>query len=434
MKKTRAPVIRLRVIYLICMLAATVASCAPPGGPSAAGPIAVTVSGTLFRPAFEFGRAAALTIDYGDGGAPAALGVPAGVFPCAPHTYVDGVASHTVTITVSPWSALTVVNVGFRGGDGGNGDWERSMSRLPYVAFHPTFDAVPASADEAAAVYDYVGTVTGISGLAAAPNLIAVCCEYQPLESLDLSGCRRLLTLEGFLSEIKAASFQDCVSLRRCCLESTGAHLNWRVENGVRVEDEVLDLSDCPDLYDIRGTGDDHTMLRLNPEALGRLWHLCKMGNGRLQSVRIGGEAPQKLDVTRFTNLVQCWIAGSPVIGALVITNGRTDSVWANDCGITAVAVRDQTQLHEIIMSRNPLTGIDVTGATGLERIELEDCRLTAGQIHSLLHALVAADRPVSPGNFWVNVGGDLNAVPDANGLADAGTLSGRGWTVTVRH
>jgi hypothetical protein len=414
-----------------------VASCG--GNPDGVDPIVIAVSGSHFRPAMELSAAAAVSVDYGDGSPAFSINAGAGPLLLSDYAFADGPGPHEAILRVTPWTALAVLNLGFRGGDGGNGSWERELSDLPEFRFHPSFETVDWSEDEEATVIDYVGSVTAVSGLSAAPNLVAFCCEFQPITVLDLSGCANLLSLEGYLSDIQSTNFQGCVSLRRSCLESTGARANWRVENGVRTDDEVLDLRDCPDLRDIRGSGDDHTMLYLNPGALDTLWHLCKMGNGRMQSLKIGDEAPGKLDVQRFTALLQCWIQGSPVIESLIIDNGVTDDVDAARCGITLVDVSGQTQLRILLLSGNGIESINLNGCSGLQTLDLGDCGLDRDQVDSVLAVMDGfgsePDDPAYCGIFLAYEGGDApNAAPSAAGFAHAAALRGRGWTVTVEE
>jgi hypothetical protein len=137
-------------------------------------------------------------------------------------------------------------------------------------------------------------------------------------------------------------------------------------------------------LRDIRGSADDHDLLKLHPGALGTLWHLCKWGNPHFTHVQIGDEAPGKLDPRRFAALRQIWLGGSPVLADLVINNGVPDSVWGNECGITSIDCRGQTQLRVLQAAYDPVTSIDITGCTALYELSLTSGLLSEANRESL--------------------------------------------------
>ena len=446
----------------------------PPVEPDRVDSIVITVSSSFFRPAMEFTSDAMVTIDYGDG-TPAAeipvTGVAAGtglnhVFNS--YTFADTQSAHNVNIVVRPWSALKVLNLGFRAADGGN---DASGNGLDLIALHPS-DSNTGGLDWTEWIRSQVGTVTAVSGLSAATDLYAVCCDHQALTEIDLSGCGKLKTLEAYSAQIKKTNFAGCTSLVRCSIENTGARYSWRIIGGKRVEDASLDLADCGALRDIRGSADDHDMLKLNPGALGTLWHLCKWGNPHFTQVKIGSEAPGKLDPGRFTVLRQLWVGGSPMLGNLVISNGLTDSIWGNNCGITSVDCRGQTQLRTLQMWGDPVTSIDITGCVNLFELSFNsvlisdankdnfvstvetlnglrivniDCGLSQAQVDRILSAFNGFAVPAnvySWDSFVLDLSGPNNSSPSGAGLAAASALRAKNipvedgsvkhWTVTV--
>lgn len=417
----------------------------------------------------EFTADAIVTIDYDDGTAPAEIaitGATAGssvnrVFDS--YTFADAQTSHDVTVVVSPWSALKVLNLGFIAADGGN---DTNGNGLDLIALHP---AEPNTGGVAWTewIRSHVGTVTAVSGLSAATDLYAVCCDYQALTEIDLSGCDRLKTLEAYTAQIKKTNFAGCSSLVRCSIENTGARYSWRVVNGNRVEEASLDLADCAALRDIRGSADDHDLLKLHPGALATLWHLCKWGNPHFTHVQIGNEAPGKLDPTRFAVLRQIWLGGSPVLGALVINNGVTDSIWGENCGITSVDCRGQAQLTTLQAWGDPITSIDITGCTALFELSFNstliteqnresfvatietltglrnvriDCGLTQEQVDRILTAfngLPVPSRIYSWDSFVLDLSGPNNAAPSATGATTAAALQAKDLPVddgSVKH
>ncbi len=470
--------LRFIVLAVSCCLAVSMAGCGSPAEePEEPLPteIEVRVEGPSFRPAMEFTAAATVTIDYGDGTAPAVTAIDAPASGTAAfhefdnHAFADAVVSHEVTIVVQPWSALKVLNLGYFAMDGGN---DTGTNGLDSIQTYPSGTALPGE-DNETWIRRYVGTVSAVRGLSAAVNLYGICCEYQALEEIDLSRCAELRTLEAYAADIKRTSFSGCTNLVRCSVEGTGARYSWRVVNGQRVEDASLDLADCVALRDIRGSADDHEILKLHPGALGTLWHLCKWGNPRFTQVKIGNEAPGKLPTTRFSALRQLWVGGSPMLGELIIDNGAIESVWGNACGITRVQAVNQQQLRELQLHENPITSLEISGcpniyliyfndstlsaaqteglvdyvcsSTNLRILELNNCRLTQAQVDRILTAFNALPVPSNINewdSFRLDLSGGNNAAPSEDGATERDELrakvipvndgSVKQWTVLV--
>lgn len=401
--------------------------------PPPAGSIHITVTGPLFRPALALAAPAAVILDYGDGSAVVSNFFSSGSHALAAHTFSGSAPARTVLLQVAPWSALTVLNLGFRAGDGGN---DTGRTDVPVIMLHPPSAAFSGVNDwdtlDADRVRGYVGTVTAVSNLQVATGLLGFCCERQPLTVLDCSGLAQLRTVEAFFSSVKSASFQGCAALRRCCLESTGARTNWRIVGGIRVTDEVLDLRDSPLLQDIRGTNDDRTGIRLHPGALATLWHLCIMENYRMTGIWLGEDATPLTDLSGFRLLNECWISGSRVVPSLVVTNGVTDSIMATGCGLTNLNLQGQTQLREINLGYNTLAGVTLAGAAGLDRINLNNCGLTQPLVDSVLATVDGWGTAYT--NEWYMATVDLsgNAVLSTAGLAHRVNLTNRNWVVIV--
>lgn len=430
-------VVLTALLGTLLLLAACAESGAPAPGidpPPAAGSIHITVQGALFRPALAFAAPAAVILDYGDGSAVASNYFAAGSHSLPLHEFSGNAPGRTVLLQVKPWTALAVLNLGFRAGDGGN---DTGRTDVPVILLHPPSSAFPDVNDwdtlDAARVRGYVGEVTAVSNLQVATELLAFCCERQPLTVLDCSWLTKLKTVEAFFSSVKSTSFQGCAALRRCCLESTGARTNWRIVAGVRIDDEVLDLRDSPLLQDIRGTNDDRTGIRLHPGALATLWHLCIMENYRMTSIRLGEDTEPLTDLRGFRMLKDCWIAGSRVVPSLVVTNNVTDSIMATGCGLTNLDLQGQTQLREINLGHNTLAGVNIDGCPGLDRISLGNCGLTQPLVDYVLATVDGWGTAYT--NEWYRATVDLsgnNAVPSATGLIHRTSLTNRNWAVFV--
>ncbi len=439
------------------------------------------VSESVFRPALQFAPSpdapelavtpATVTIEYGDGSA-LRVTVSASSWQAPVHRYAVSSAPVTARLRVEPSTALTVINTGFRAGDGGND--QSGKTDVPFIAYLPPLEAPfgdSGDALDARTVRAYVGTVLAVDNLQAYPNLHAFCCEWQPLRELDLSGLASLRTLEAFYSEIKKTNFQGCAALRRCCLESTGAYASWRVEGGVRIESEELDLRDSPLLQDIRGTNDDHVRVRLSSAAKGSLWHFCKMNNGRMRDIAFDDGGAESFDLSDFTALTQCWVSGTPLFGeSVLIGNGVTESLWAGGCGIREIRAAGQGQLTELDLSfSGAIDLLDIGGCAGLTRLNLAndqlaglaigdsarlvclnltDCGLSQDLVDSLLVTLdsfltvadyswLSEEERTDPLKMPVCLAstanaGRPNAPPSSAGLAHLASLRSRGWVIST--
>ncbi len=389
--------------------------------------ILITVEGPHFRPALALTASATIKLDYGDGSSASTLNLSAGDHLLESHQFINSAGSHQVLLTVQPWSALSVLNLGFRAGDGGNNTFQ---TEVPVIMFHPTTTAIPGGTLSASEIQGYVGKVTAISNLQVATELLAICCEQQALTILDCSGLTKLRTVEAYFSSVKSTSFQGCEELRRCCLETTGAKTSWRIINGSRVEDEVLDLRDSHHLQDIRGTNNDRTGIRLHPGAFNTLWHLCTMGNGRMTSFYIGDDSVPLTDLSSFAKLKECWVSYSPVISSLVLTNNTTDTLLVEACGITNVDIHGQVQLRELKIAHNQISVINIDGCTGLDRIYMGYCNFSEAQVDYILATVDGFNTTYNYSGYNATLDLTGNSVPSATGLVHKANLEARNWDV----
>lgn len=409
-------------------------------------PIVLTVEGSVFMPAIRLSAAARVTLDYGDETV-TAITLPAGDHVIPSHQFATTAASHIVEMTIEPPSALDTLNLGFTGGDGGNAEFELGISELAWTNYHPVNPENPLLPfvspgwgvdDDVLAV---VGTVTELSGLQDYDRLRIICVEYQHIVELDMSGLSRLESLEAFFSRVSRTNFAGCTALRRCCLENTGANESWRMVNGERITESVLDLADCPNLQDLRGTGDDHTGVRFHPAVLegpddrGGLWHFCKMGNGRMHDIEIVGEPAGPMQPALFTSLLQYWFSGSPVVGeTLNLSGSQVGSVWAEGIGVSSINATNCTNLGDLNGSYNLLASVNITGCSSLYGLTLHNCGLTSAQVDAILASLVSLN---NQGSWkYVNLANEgtehANAAPSAAGLASIALLEAADWDVTV--
>ena len=106
------------------------------------------VSESVFRPALQFAPSpdapelavtpATVTIEYGDGSA-LRVTVSASSWQAPVHRYAVSSAPVTARLRVEPSTALTVINTGFRAGDGGND--QSGKTDVPFIAYLPPLES-----------------------------------------------------------------------------------------------------------------------------------------------------------------------------------------------------------------------------------------------------------------------------------------------------
>jgi hypothetical protein len=148
------------------------------------------------------------------------------------------------TLVVTPWSAVTKINIGYDGADGGIPPGSSTIKELKQ---------------------QNVIDVTGLENVA--PYLQVWASSYNPVTSLDFSNFAKLHTVECFrctsLTDIK---LHNVPALSRLCVE--GCKISY------------LDLSDAPSLADLRGASQKSSTYTINWGNTGaNVWHICVRDN-----------------------------------------------------------------------------------------------------------------------------------------------------------
>jgi hypothetical protein len=297
---------------------------------------------------------------------------------------IDFVASgaHTVSLSVSPRAALQVINLGYGADDGGD-----TSTVIPEL-----FVVHPAQLVSAIRNLDlYQSTLLG---LAFSRTAIA---------SVDLRGFTALRRIENFnddgdptVGALRALWVSGCSSLQRLCVER--AYLDGNDEAGWT----AFDLTGCAALEDLRGAYALPTGI-IFPETCQYLWHVCIRENPNLGP----GSIP--------------W-AGMPVLTQLLINGtGQTGAI-------------DLSMLPENAMiwfGGNPgIASILLPPRVGI--LLLYGCGLSQALVDSVLAALVAQDHPAGWSGWEIDL--SSNAVPSAQGIADAATLLASTWPVPANE
>ncbi|HOT46330.1 MAG TPA: hypothetical protein PLM53_10660 [Spirochaetota bacterium] len=298
-------------------------------------------------------------------------------------------------LMVIPWSAVTRINIGYDGGDGGS----------------PSIEFVP---DQ---------HVTGVTGLrAVAPTLRQWCSSYNGISRLDFSNFIQIDTIECYCSNsLESVNLANTPALKRACFEDCNLH--------------SLNLSGSPALEDLRAALNSYATIHFG--SIGaHLRHVCVRDNPQITEKNLFA------DMGRFPNIKELYIWNDNQTGEFAITTPSAGgiSILASGNNYTSANFKDALSgpsgYSFIDLSRNNLTSINIDGCSQVVNLNVSSNFLNQASVDYILHTLVELGRSTANVPSWitleVNTGGSGNARPSADGLADAAVLEGRGWIVTV--
>jgi hypothetical protein len=349
--------------------------------------VVFTVEGAGFAPVLTVAAGAAVEWTLPDGST--------SVQP-TPTFNFGTIAGRQVALTVTPWSALKRINIGYDGGDGGS-----------YAIEHV--------ADQ---------QVSAVSGLElVAPTLEQWCSSYNRIAALDFSHFVKLDTIECFLSSsLTSVDLTDTPSLKRACFEDCSL--------------ASLDLSQSPALEDLRGAVNEYATIGFGSIGAA-VWHICVRDNAYLT------DADLFADLTQFPAIAELFIWNDRQTGSIRIPSTHPSmgvSLQADDNQYASLdlsgALRNPSATGEVSFRNNALTAVDLAGCSQINVLRLNSNRLPAAAVDALLADLVAAGRDrAATGEgtpLLVDLSGGSNAAPSAAGQAHAQTLADRGWTVVT--
>lgn len=303
------------------------------------------------------------------------------------------------TLTVTPWSAVRRINIGYNRGDGGSSHMELVDDQM-------------------------VSAVTGLEVVA--PYLLEWCSSFNQIVSLDFSNFINLETIECYYSQtLTSVNLQNTPQLSRACFENCDL--------------ESLDLSQSPNLADLRGAQNRYTSLNFG-ETRENIWHICVRDNPQITE-----NFPPFTDFPRLRDLY-IWntnqsgvlrVASTAIGSILADNNGYTSldvtgsafnggTIRVNNNSLESVVFGGCTGMSRLELRNNNLTDIDLTGITTLQTVRLDGNTLTETTIEHILRNL--DESGVQNGIV------DLtnNAAPNAASMTLAGNLLGKGWEVTL--
>lgn len=288
-------------------------------------------------------------------------------------------------LAVTPWSAVTKINIGYDGSDGG---------------------VTPSSSTIESLKQQNVISVTGLENVA--PYLQVWASSQNPITELDFSDFTALHTIECFFcTSLTTIKLQNVPSLTRLCVENCNI--------------SYLDLSEAPSLADLRGAAQRSSTYTINWGTTGaNVWHICVGGN---QNMNITFQSHQ------FPLVKDFYIWDSSQKGTLHLTSTNLKSIRAaknhyNAANFSGCFPADREGTVSIY--NNNLTSLDISNDPGLLYLNASRNSLNQTTVDGVLQTL---------DSYKTNDGSlDLtgNAAPSIIGRAHANNLTSRGWVVHI--
>ena len=340
-------------------------------------------TGATFAPEIVLNGAALATWRFDDGTESTSL-TPNKDYKCA--------APRTNRLTVTPWSALVGINLGYNRQDGG---WYN-------------VGAYPMNARA-------VTPVTEVNNLSLAKDsLLFFCGSDNFIRELDFTNFSVLQDIECYnIPLLVSVKTKGCSALRRGCFENCSI--------------SSLDLTDSPLFEDLRAAGIPELLNVTYGGPKPHQWHICHRANPNFQNRYIYE------DLTSRPNITDLWIHDLNQYGNLVVpSSGAGFSLWGYNNHWSSAnfqgAMTSAAASCSINFTNTPITALNITGCVGLININCTNTNLPTANVDSILAELVTLGRS----NGTVIINGAGNEGPSMAGEASAAILTSRGWTVTL--
>lgn len=285
------------------------------------------------------------------------------------------------TLAVDPVGALTAINLGFDGSDGG---WTTNFVNRDN---------------------QQVSKVTFVKPLT---NLQLWASSYNPItNTLDFSGFLNLQDIECFhCSNLQHVVVSSLPSLRRLCFEDCQLR--------------ELDISNNPNLEDMRSALNSLTSVKIGGGTGPKIWHWCFRDNPQItqhfQSI-----------MTNFYSLQELWIWNANQSGALTFVSTNLTDVEVHHNAYTSADFRGQTNLTICQVNDNRLTSLVLNGCRSLDSLEAQNNQLSTAALDQILATLDNPDFAIRS----VNLAGNPKFA-SAAGLRHYTNLTERGVFVNL--
>ena len=283
------------------------------------------------------------------------------------------------TLVVTPWSAVTKINIGYDGSDGGVAPGSSTIENL---------------------TQQNVISVTGLENIA--PYLQVWASNYNPTTELDFSNFTALHTIECFrCSSLTSVKLGNVPSLTRLCLESCKI--------------SYLDLSEAPSLADLRGASQGSSIYTINWGTTGAcIWHVCVGDNLQMTST---------LPSSQFPLLKEFYVWEGNQSGILYINSTNLRTVRADNNHYNAAILSGcfpSGRECTVNIYENNLTSLDISNDPGLLYLNASHNSLNQTEVDKILQTLDSYNTY----NGFLDLNG--NAAPSIIGIEHANNLSVR--------
>ena len=289
------------------------------------------------------------------------------------------------TLVVTPWSAVTKINIGYDGSDGG---------------------ATPSSSTIANLAQQNVIAVSGLENVA--PHLQVWASNRNPITSLDFNNFTALHTIECFsCRSLATIELHNVPSLTRLCVEKSNI--------------SYLDLSEAPSLADLRGASQRSSTYTINWGTTGaNLWHICVRDNPQITSTFPFSQFPILKDFFNWNDNQ----TGTLHLTSTNLKNVRSANNHYNAAVFSGCFPAGRNGVIEI--QNNNLTSLDISNDPGLIYVNASFNSLDQAAVDGVLQILDSYETYVG----YLDLTG--NAAPSTIGKAHANNLTSRFWGVKV--
>ncbi len=289
------------------------------------------------------------------------------------------------TLVVTPWSAVTKINIGYDGSDGGVAPGPGTIANL---------------------AQQNVIAVNGLENVA--PYLQIWASNYNPITSLDFSNFMALNTIECFsCRSLDTVTLRNVPYLTRLCVEQSNI--------------SYLDLSEAPSLADLRGASQRSSTYTINWGTTGaNLWHICVRDNPQIMSTFPFNQFPLLRDFYNWNDSQS---------GTLHLTSTSLKSVLSannhyNAAIFSGCFPAGRNGVVEI--QNNNLRSLDISNDPGLLYLNASFNLLNQTAVDGVLQTL---DSYYTDSGFLDLTG---NAATSITGVAYANNLTTRNWEVKI--
>lgn len=333
------------------------------------GEISVVTTGDSFSPVLTVDSGAAVAWHWADGSNSSSP---------APEKAFGSAALRVNTFTVTPWSALKRINLGYDASDGGS----------------PVLEQVPGQ------------QVVAVAGLEnAAPYLKKWCSSHTSIASLNFDNFVNLDTIESFhAGSLAQVSLHNTSQLSRANFEGCGL--------------AALDLTESPALTDLRGGFNSYPGIDFGASG-SKAWHICTAYNEQFS---------QNLPVAQFQHLRELFVWHGNQTGALKTTSTSLTAVIVHHNAYTSADFSGGFVIPNgwLEINDNQLSSLNLGGCSGLTYVDASNNLMQSDAIDSVLATLD------SLGGYGDTIDLTGNFPPSAVGLQHAEALRQRGWTVKL--